>query len=50
MAMGIANETGKPLWDSDGEVGALIGKTANSLAAWHERTGEQQRADAVRTQ
>ena len=43
MAMGIANETGKPLWDSDGEVGALIGKTANSLAAWHERTGEQQR-------
>jgi succinylglutamic semialdehyde dehydrogenase len=43
IAMAIANETGKPLWDSDGEVGALIGKTANSLAAWHERTGEQER-------
>ncbi len=43
MAMAIANETGKPLWDSNGEVGALIGKTANSSAAWHERTGEQQR-------
>ena len=43
MAMAIANETGKPLWDSDGEVGALIGKTANSLAAWHQRTGEEQR-------
>ena len=43
MAMAIANETGKPLWDADGEVGALIGKTANSLAAWHQRTGEEQR-------
>jgi len=43
MAMAIAHETGKPLWDSNGEVGALIGKTANSLAAWHERTGEQER-------
>jgi succinylglutamic semialdehyde dehydrogenase len=43
IAMAIANETGKPLWDADGEVGALIGKTANSLAAWHERTGEQER-------
>ena len=43
MAMAIANETGKPLWDSNGEVGALIGKTANSLAAWQERTGEQER-------
>ncbi len=43
MAMAIANETGKPLWDADGEVGALIGKTANSLSAWHQRTGDEQR-------
>ena len=43
FAAAIAHETGKPLWDAQGEVGALIGKTANSLAAWQDRTGEHER-------
>ncbi len=45
----IANETGKPRWDAGGEVGALIGKTANSLAAFQQRTGEEQRALSAAT-
>lgn len=40
MAEAIAQETGKALWDATGEAGAMIGKIAISLKAYHERTGE----------
>ncbi|WP_421786182.1 succinylglutamate-semialdehyde dehydrogenase [Hyphobacterium sp.] len=36
----IARETGKPLWDSLGEAGAMAGKIAISIRAHAERTGE----------
>ncbi len=39
MAETIARETGKVLWDARAEVGAMIGKIAISVKAFHERTG-----------
>ncbi|QOL26090.1 succinylglutamate-semialdehyde dehydrogenase [Thalassotalea sp. LPB0316] len=39
LAVSIAQETGKPLWETRTEVGAMIGKVAISLKAYHERTG-----------
>ncbi|MEE2527171.1 succinylglutamate-semialdehyde dehydrogenase [Hyphobacterium sp. HN65] len=36
----IARETGKPLWDCMGEAGAMAGKIAISIRAYHDRTGE----------
>lgn len=38
LAEAIARENGKPLWDALGEVGAMIGKLAISIEAFHERT------------
>lgn len=38
----IARETGKPLWDCQGEAAAMTGKIAISIKAYHERTGETQ--------
>ena len=35
----IARETGKPLWETAGEVGAMIGKVDISIAAHAERSG-----------
>ncbi|WP_417484253.1 succinylglutamate-semialdehyde dehydrogenase [Maricaulis salignorans] len=35
----IARETGKPLWETAGEVGAMIGKVDISIAAHADRTG-----------
>ncbi|KPH95919.1 succinylglutamate-semialdehyde dehydrogenase [Pseudoalteromonas porphyrae] len=35
----IASETGKPLWESRTEVGAMAGKVAISINAHNERTG-----------
>lgn len=35
----IANETGKPLWETRTEAGAMIGKIAISIGAYNERTG-----------
>ncbi|MCF6293824.1 MAG: succinylglutamate-semialdehyde dehydrogenase, partial [Robiginitomaculum sp.] len=35
----ISLETGKTLWDSTGEVGAMIGKIELSIASYEERTG-----------
>lgn len=43
LAAAIAHETGKPLWESRTEVGAMIGKVALSLRAYQERTGERER-------
>ncbi|WP_425228906.1 succinylglutamate-semialdehyde dehydrogenase [Sphingomonas sp.] len=37
----LARETGKPLWEADAEVGAMIGKAAVSIAAQTERAGER---------
>lgn len=38
----IARETGKPLWETAGEAGAMIGKVDISLASNDERTGGHQ--------
>jgi len=43
LARSIAHETGKPIWEARTEVGAMIGKIAISLTAYHERTGERAR-------
>jgi succinylglutamic semialdehyde dehydrogenase len=39
MALAIAQETGKPLWETRTEVGAMVGKIAISERAYNERTG-----------
>ncbi len=39
LALVIAQETGKPLWETATEVGAMIGKIALSVKAYHDRTG-----------
>ncbi|RUO34161.1 succinylglutamate-semialdehyde dehydrogenase [Aliidiomarina sanyensis] len=39
MALVMARETGKPLWETRTEVGAMIGKVGISEKAYHERTG-----------
>ena len=44
LAIAMASETGKPLWETRTEVGAMIGKVALSLLAYHERTGEREKA------
>ncbi|SDN69850.1 succinylglutamate-semialdehyde dehydrogenase [Vreelandella arcis] len=43
LAVAIASETGKPLWEARTEAGAMIGKVALSLKAYHERTGEREK-------
>ncbi|MCE2594610.1 succinylglutamate-semialdehyde dehydrogenase [Motilimonas cestriensis] len=40
LAQVIAKETGKPLWESETEVAAMIGKIAISIKAFKARTGE----------
>ncbi|MGV6800569.1 MAG: succinylglutamate-semialdehyde dehydrogenase [bacterium] len=42
MTDAIMRETGKARWDAAGEAGAMIGKAAISIKAYHERTGLQQ--------
>lgn len=37
LALHISQETGKPLWDALGEVGAMAGKIAVSIKAFQER-------------
>ncbi len=37
----IARETGKPLWDAQGEVAAVMGKVDISVSAYAERTGQR---------
>ena len=39
LALSIAKETGKPLWETATEVAAMIGKVGISERAYHERTG-----------
>jgi succinylglutamic semialdehyde dehydrogenase len=40
----IALETGKPLWESRGEVGSMVAKVDISVRAWHARTGTSETA------
>ena len=42
LALCIAEETGKPLWETRTEVAAMIGKIDISIRAYQERTGEKQ--------
>jgi len=44
LALTIAQETGKPLWETATEVGAMIGKIALSEKAYLERTGTVENA------
>ncbi len=39
IALAIARETGKPLWDATTEVVAMVGKADISVKAYQERTG-----------
>lgn len=39
MALAMSQDTGKPVWETRTEVGAMIGKVAISERAYHERTG-----------
>lgn len=43
LAVAIASETGKPLWEARTEAGAMVGKVALSIKAYHERTGEREK-------
>jgi succinylglutamic semialdehyde dehydrogenase len=47
MADAIAKETGKPIWETRTEVGAMMGKIAISEKAYHERTGTVENAMPV---
>jgi len=38
----ISRETGKPLWETQTEVAAMIGKVAISQQAYHDRTGTKE--------
>ncbi|WP_394212520.1 succinylglutamate-semialdehyde dehydrogenase [Enterovibrio calviensis] len=49
MAQVIAEETGKPLWETRTEAAAMVGKIALSLRAYQERTGERSK-DVAGTQ
>lgn len=42
LAIVISRETGKPLWESEAEVGTMIAKIDVSIAAQAERTGERE--------
>ncbi|NBV84523.1 aldehyde dehydrogenase family protein, partial [bacterium] len=35
----VSQETGKPLWEAEGEVGTMLAKVDISIAAYHDRTG-----------
>ncbi|MBY4675378.1 succinylglutamate-semialdehyde dehydrogenase [Marinobacterium arenosum] len=41
LAVTIAEETGKPLWETRTEAGAMVGKIEISIKAYNERTGER---------
>lgn len=43
IASVIAEETGKPLWETRTEVAAMVGKVAISIQAYQARTGQHQR-------
>jgi succinylglutamic semialdehyde dehydrogenase len=46
LALCLAKDTGKPLWETKGEASAMIGKIAISVRGYNERTGELQKDTA----
>ena len=46
LTAAIAQETGKPRWEAQTEVQAMINKVAISVKAFHARTGEQQEGES----
>ncbi|ELR63925.1 Succinylglutamic semialdehyde dehydrogenase [Photobacterium marinum] len=50
VARTIAEETGKPLWETRTEAAAMVGKIGISLRAYEERTGFRQKEVAGSTQ
>ncbi len=44
LALSIAREVGKPLWEARTEVAAMAGKIELSITAYHERTGTRELA------
>ena len=46
LSEAISRETGKPRWETQTEVQAMINKVAISVRAYHQRTGEQNGADS----
>lgn len=51
LARIIHEETGKPLWETSSEVGAMIGKIDISVEAYHQRTGHDfTEANGTRTE
>ncbi len=44
LALTIAREVGKPLWEARGEVATMAGKVELSIKALHERTGVKEQA------
>ncbi|RJF85801.1 succinylglutamate-semialdehyde dehydrogenase [Sphingomonas cavernae] len=44
FAEAISRETGKALWETTAEIGAMIGKVGISIAAYAERTGTREAA------
>ncbi|WP_031554265.1 succinylglutamate-semialdehyde dehydrogenase [Parvularcula oceani] len=49
MASLIARETGKPLWDARTEAGAVAGKAAVALQAYHDRTPTKEKETPAAT-
>lgn len=47
MARLISQECGKPLWDAQTEMAAMIGKIAISIAAFEQRTGSAEKNTAA---
>lgn len=43
LARTIAEETGKPFWETKTEAAAMVGKIAISVRAYHERTGGREK-------
>jgi succinylglutamic semialdehyde dehydrogenase len=41
IARDLSRETGKPLWETRGELGSMVGKVAVSIAAQDERAGSR---------
>ncbi len=46
LALTIAREVGKPLWEARTEVATMAGKIELSIQAWAERTGHKEQATA----
>jgi len=44
LALAISRDMGKPLWEARIEAGAMAGKIAISIEAYHERTGDHVKA------